>query len=198
MSHAPLPSLDRLLDFQRLLMKFHDVKRVVHFIDGTQENDIEHSFALAMTGWFIAQYFPELHIDKVIRYSLVHDLVEVHAGDTYIYADAALLASKVNREAVALKQLAHDWSDFPELMDDIKAYETHDTPESAFVYALDKIMPIMQIYINDGYTWKQEKITLNQLHKNKKDKITLSAPIEYYYNQLYQLLERSPHLIVGC
>jgi len=195
MSDSQLPPLERLLELQRLLFDFRNVKRVVNLPNAEAENDIEHSYSLAMTAWYIAQYFPELDRDTIIRYSLIHDLVEVHAGDTYIYADAATLASKQQREADALQKLTQDWQDFPELSADIAAYEKLDTPESAFVYALDKIMPIMVIYIGEGYTWKLEKITLEMLHDKKKDKISISPEIMHYYTALYELLQKSPHLI---
>ncbi|MBL8032021.1 MAG: HD domain-containing protein, partial [Candidatus Doudnabacteria bacterium] len=112
------PDLDRLIELQRLLQAFGSVDRVVHREhNGTmrQETDVEHSYNLAMTAWFIAPHFPKLDHDLVIRYALVHDLVEVHAGDTYVYGSREELASKHDREAAAASKLAAEWSDFPEL-----------------------------------------------------------------------------------
>lgn len=190
-----LPTLDRLFELQKFLYDFRNIKRVIHFPNKELENDIEHSYSLAMTGWYIASYFPELNKDKIIQYAIVHDLVEVHAGDTFLYGDAALLASKQDRETKALIQIKQDWADFPDLIASIEAYEKHDTPESAFVYALDKIMPILVIYISDGYTWKKENITVEMLDDKKRNKISISPEIDMYYQQLYELLKNSPHLL---
>jgi len=148
-----------------------------------------------LTAWFLAEYFPHLDRDKIIRFSLIHDLVELHAGDTYVFATQDHLESKKEREAAALRQLQTDWSDFAELVDQIEAYEKLDSEEAKFVYALDKIMPILLIYINDGYTWKQGSITVADLHRIKKDKVSLSKEIKPYYDQLYELLTKSPHLL---
>lgn len=195
------PDIARLIAFQRLLLNFSHVARVVQRpVAATSdkyiaENDTEHSYNLAMTAWFLASYFPELNPNRVIRYALVHDLVEIHAGDTYIYADAATLASKSKREAAALEQLEAEWPDFSTMTETIHEYEAKDTPEAQFVYALDKIMPIMLIYISQGYTWHKEGITLKQLDAIKRTKVSVSAEIQPYYEQLYELLVASPHLI---
>lgn len=192
------PSIDRILDLQKLLLQFSQIDRRVHRKhkdEHIHETDTEHSYNLAMTAWFLSSHFPKLDQALLIRLALVHDLVEVHAGDTYVYADAATLASKAQREAEALQQLEADWSDFPDMLEHIKSYENKDSEEAKFIYALDKIMPMMQIFLNDGHTWKQEGITLRQLNDIKVDKISLSPAIATYYEQLYSILAKRPDLI---
>jgi len=191
------PDIHRLLAFQKLLLEFSQIERVVdrrHTHANIKETDTEHSYNLALTAWFLAHYFPELDSDTLIRYALIHDLVEIHAGDTYIYGEQAHLDSKKQREAQALRKLQSDWPDFPELTKQITEYEKLASNEAKFVYALDKIMPIMQIFINDGYTWKQEKITPQQLDEVKRAKVALSPEITPYYEQLYDLLLATPEL----
>ncbi len=192
------PDIHRVLEFHELLLQFQAIERITH-IPGTyrQENDTEHSYNLAMMAWFLAQYFPRLDRDKIIRFALVHDLVEVHAGDTYIYADAATLATKKKREEKALEQLEKDWSDFNDLIKNVKDYETHTSEEARFVYALDKIMPILVIYLAEGYTWKQEGITPEQLDEIKRHKIAVSDDISPYYEELYVLLLKNRHYFGG-
>jgi 5'-deoxynucleotidase YfbR-like HD superfamily hydrolase len=146
-----------------------------------------------MTAWFVAQYFPRLDRDKVIRYALVHDIVEVHAGDTNIYADPEFLATKKSREAAALKQLEKDWPDFGDLVGTIKDYETHTSDEAKFVYALDKIMPIIMIFLGEGYTWHKDNIPLSRLDAAKRHKIAVSPEIAPFYDQLYALLVEHHH-----
>ena len=187
------------MDFQRFLVAFSHVERVTHRKhrddSWVYENDTEHSYNLAMTAWFLAEYFPELDKSLVIKYALVHDLVEVHAGDTYVYADPEEIASKADRETKALKQLENDWPDFADLTRTIHEYEQKASPEANFIYALDKIMPIMMIYIHDGYTWSQEDINLGRLDEAKRSKVSLSPEILPYYEKLYEILLNSPHLI---
>jgi putative hydrolase of HD superfamily len=192
------PDIHRLFDFQDLLLKFQAVERITHVPPTFRpENDTEHSYNLAMMAWFLAGHFPELDRDRLIRMALIHDLVEAHAGDTYIYADQATLDTKAGREAEALRQLEKDWPDFPELTGLIHEYENRGSPEAKFIYALDKIMPIMLIYAGKGHTWQREGITRERLHAAKKDKVAQSPAIENYYNQLHGLLIQNEHYFTG-
>lgn len=192
------PDIHRLLEFQKLLLDFAHIERVLkrkHHGKYIRENDTEHSYNLAMTAWFICEYFPELDQLTVIKTALVHDLVEVHAGDTYIYADQATLATKAEREAAALERLKEEWADFPDMLLSIENYEHRDTPEARFVYALDKLMPMMLIYGNEGKTWQEEGITVKKLHTAKQQKVAVSPEINPYYEKMYELLLASPDLI---
>ena len=192
------PDIHRILELQQLLLTFSQVDRVLERKHGgnyVHENDTEHSYNLAMTAWFLAPHFPELDRDVLIRYGLVHDLVEVHAGDTDIYAPAHIIATKKSREEEAAQKLRSDWADFPEIHDLIERYEERADAEARFIYALDKIMPMMQIYINEGHTWKVGGITVAKLHAVKADKVVLSPEIKPYYDELYALLLASPELI---
>lgn len=191
------PPLKRILEFQKLLISFSQIDRRLerkHLDSMRSENDTEHSYNLAMTAWYLCYYFPELNKEKILTYALTHDLVEVHAGDTYVYADRAELKTKASRELAAKKQLKKDWPDFPDMNDTIEEYETRSNPEACFVYALDKIMPVMMIYLHEGYTWKKEGITLPQLHAIKSEKVKSSDIIEKYYFELYKLLDSNPNL----
>ena len=190
------PSIPRLLELQSLLQQFSHVERVTHrqhhgrFVP---ENDTEHSYNLALTAWFLVQHFPKLNRDMVIRLALVHDLVEVHAGDTNVYAAPEILATKHAREAAALQKLRLEWKDFPELLADITAYEARESEEAKFVYALDKLMPIMLIFINKGHTWHQEGTSLEMLDAVKRSKVALSPEIKPYYDELYAVLLEHRH-----
>ncbi len=144
---AEPPTIERLIELQTMLLQFRAIERSLLSIghkDGrVAENDAEHSYALAMAAWFLAAHFPKLDSGKLIRYALAHDLLEIHAGDTSVFADKEMLASKAEREAQAVAQLAREWADFPELVEAIRAYEARDSEEAKFVYALDKVMPII-------------------------------------------------------
>jgi putative hydrolase of HD superfamily len=192
------PDIPRLIEFQKLLLTFSQIDRVIdrkHHDAYIRENDTEHSYNLALTAWYLAPYFPQLDSNSLIKFALAHDLVEVHAGDTYAFADKELIDSKAAREAEAVKQLKADWPDFPELHDVIHEYEQKTSEEAKFIYALDKIMPIMTIYISEGLTWKHEGLTLERLHAVKLHQIAVSEDIKPYYDALYELLLDSPHML---
>jgi 5'-deoxynucleotidase YfbR-like HD superfamily hydrolase len=191
------PDLNRIMELQKLLLIFSQIERVVdrrHKDSYTRESDTEHSYNLAMTAWFLAPYFPHLDKDTLIKFALIHDIVEVHAGDTFAYSDAATLATKAAREEAALQQLEKEWPDFPDLTATIHEYEKRTSEEAKFIYALDKIMPMMVIYMSDGRTWKNEGVTVDLQHNSKKDKIAVSKDIKPYYDALHELLVASPHL----
>lgn len=185
----------RLIEFQALLLQFSATERRLDVPPDfkKQENDTEHSYNLAMAAWFLSKYFPELNRDKLIRLALVHNLVEIYAGDTYFYAEETERLSKIEREAKALRRLEAEWPDFPDLTATIHTYEQKDSAEAKFIYALDKIMPIMVIYLGEGHTWRKEGITHNRLHSAKLPKVSVSPEITEYYEQLHRLLLEHPH-----
>ncbi len=190
--------ISRLLELQRLLGEFSRVERRAHRRHGDKyvaENDTEHSYNLAMTAWYVSQFFPDLDRDLLIRYALVHDLIEVHAGDTYIYGAEDRLASKEQREAEAVERLKADWGDFGDMIASIEGYEHREDKESRFIYALDKVMPIMLIYVNEGYSWQKEGVTVDMIYRAKREKVGLSPEIWPYFEQLHKLLLSRPELI---
>lgn len=192
------PDINRLIELQNLLLQFSHVERRnhrKHHDSIIYENDTEHSYNLAMTAWYLCRWFPALDRDLVIRYALAHDFVEVHAGDTFVYASEAELASKKDREAAALKRIAQEWGDFGELESTISSYEERADNESRFVYALDKIMPIMLVYIHDGYSWKVDNVTAKMLYDKKQNQTKESPEIYPYFLELYELLLKHPELI---
>jgi putative hydrolase of HD superfamily len=189
------PAIQRLIELQQLLLDFHAVDRQV-FIPPTidkAENDIAHSFSLAMLAWFLSPHFPELDANKMLRMCLAHDIVEVYAGDTFSYDDEAVLA-KSEREAQAQAKLAAEWADFPELIRAIQEYEESQTPEAKFVYSLDKLQPAIMDYLNEGRIWRRLNITFSKFVAEKEKKMPVSPEVYKYYQQLRQILENKPHL----
>lgn len=185
--------LEKLLGFARMLNELQAVERVIRVKDADRwENDMEHSYHLAMLAWYIVDTHKlALDRDKVFRYALAHDLVEVYAGDTYLYSeDKALLASKPERERLAAEQLAAEFPEVPEMHAAIVSYVLKDDSESRFVYALDKIEPIIKMYLDDGRTWKEKDVTLEMLYESKKDKVAFSPDISAYFDELMVLLRQ--------
>ena len=120
----------------------------------------------------------------------MHDLVEVYAGDTYFYStDEAHVAGKHEREEDARQRIEKEFPEFADLHIVISEYEKRKDPESRFVYALDKIQPVVNIYLDNGRLWKERHVTLAMLIEKKKDKVLLSPEIEEYFNELVVILK---------
>ncbi|MEK7662393.1 MAG: HD domain-containing protein [Patescibacteria group bacterium] len=188
-----MSKLDKLIKFSKLLNDFRKVERAlrVHGED-RRENDVEHSYQLAMLAWFLAvETSADLDINLVIKYAMVHDLVEVYAGDTYAYTtDKSERESKEKREKDAAVRLRKEFPEFEELHSLILRYNERGDNESRFVYALDKVHATLNIYTDGGRTWREKGITIDMIVGYKKDKIALSPEIKIYFDELIELLTR--------
>jgi putative hydrolase of HD superfamily len=179
-----------LINFVSFANKMTAIDRAYQLKDtGRKENDAEHSYQLALVSWYlITKHKLPLNVGLCMSYSLVHDLVEIHAGDTFFYSDDSRAADKKTREAAALAEISKEFPDLPELTTLIHDYETRADEESVFVYALDKLLPVVSIYLNDGKPWQEERITLSMLQSKKVDKVALHGITKEYYTQLTKLL----------
>lgn len=182
--------MNRLAELQQMIANFARIERVPHLADtGRAENDVEHSFGLALTCWFLQpKIAPELDLGKILQYALAHDIVELHAGDTFVFDDAHK-ASKDVRERDALKQISEEWSDFPELAASAKGYMDKENEEAKFVKAVDKLLPVLMIDLGEkNLFWKRHSITLEMERENKKT-IYVSDIVSPYYEKLLTWLD---------
>ncbi len=182
--------VDRMKDLQLLMNKFAEIQRIIYMPDTTKntdrrETDTEHSYNLAMHAWFISQSLPELNQEKVMKYALAHDIVEIHAGDVMaIGRTDKQQKAKELREADALKQIEAEWPDFKDLTNTIRSYESQNDAESVFVKALDKIMPILHQTLSEGKTWKKLDMNRDTVLKNKDEKTSNSEIIASIWKEL--------------
>jgi putative hydrolase of HD superfamily len=156
--------LERLKNIYRQTLVLHEDR---------QENDAEHSFHLALMAAVLAEHAKEpadvLHVMKMV---LIHDAVEVDAGDTYAY-DTAGNATKRERELQAADRI------FALLPDDqAKEYralwdefEARETPEAKFANTLDRIQPLLLNYKKGGISWKRRGIRAEQV-RNRNHGVT--------------------------
>ncbi len=185
--------IPNIIKFIQILNKFREIERAIHSNGGDRrENDVEHSYQLTMLAWYIiSSNNLDLDVDLVLKYALVHDFVEIYAGDTYIYSkDKKFKESKVKREKISLNRLEKEFSEFPELFELIKQYEKREDREAKFIYALDKIEPVLNIYTNGGRTWKEKKISIEMLIKNKKHKVEQSPELTKCFDEIIKLLRK--------
>ena len=186
------PDIDRAIAFTKLMHAFQRVERVIH-VPGEDrwENDVEHSYLLAMLGWYLTDSLAlALDRDAVLRYALVHDLVEIYAGDTYTYTDDEdARRSKPAREHDAQQRIKSEFPEFSDLHRTIERYERRADGESLFVYRLDKLIPVITIYIQEGRTWKQKNLAFDRVVRNKRERIDDESEIRTLFEQIVSLID---------
>jgi putative hydrolase of HD superfamily len=184
------PSMDRLAELQQLIADFAKIRRAVPLADAHDgENDVEHSYGLAMTCWYLHDKIaPELDLSKILRYALSHDIVELHAGDTYPWDEAAV-ATKYEREKAAMRQIEKDWHDFPMIVEFAEGYADKVDEEARFAYAVDKLLPIFMIELGDAKAiWNEKQLNLEMERENKVT-ILKSEIVAPYYEKLLEWLD---------
>ncbi|WP_079316447.1 MULTISPECIES: HD domain-containing protein [Microbispora] len=150
-------------------MEIDKLKRVIRrnsLIDGSRrENDAEHSWHLAMMAMTLAEHAPPgTDMSRVVAMLLVHDIVEIDAGDTFIYDPVAVEGQAALERAAADRifgllpedqgaRLRALWDEF----------EERRTPEARFARALDRLAPIIANHRNEGGTWPLYKVTARQV-----------------------------------
>lgn len=130
-----------------------------------RENDAEHSFSLALFAAVLAEYSNEpLDVLKTMKMVLIHDIVEIDAGDTYCY-DSAGNSTKAERENAAAKRLFGLLpKDFEEEFFALwREFEERKTSESRFANVMDRIQPLLLNLSRDGLSWQEHDIHYEQV-----------------------------------
>ena len=147
------------------------IGRQSYLKDGSRkENDAEHSWHLAMMALLMGEYANDtIDLLRVISMVLVHDIVELDAGDTYAY-DEAGNATKRERELAAADRIFHILpEDQAEYLNDLwEEFEENITPESKFAHTLDNIQPMMLNDATGGKAWKEHQVKLSQIMKRQE------------------------------
>jgi len=160
--------------------KLKGVERRNRLADGSRrENTAEHSWHLGIAALVLAPFAAE-PIDQgtAVAMALVHDIVEIDAGDTFAYDEAEGAATKEAREQAAADRLfgllppeTGQW--FRELWD---TYERGDTPEARFVMAIDRLAPMMLNLAEGASTWREFGITRSRVIARNGHHIDKSLP----------------------
>ncbi len=175
--------LKKQLEFIVEIDKMKSILRQTVLINKSRrENDAEHSWHLALMAIILKEYSAqEVNLEKVIKMVLVHDLVEIDAGDTFCYDEKANL-DKAERELCAAdrifailpedqgKEIRQLWEEFEEC----------ETPEAQFAASLDRLQPFIHNYHTEGHTWRHG-ITSDKVHA-RMAKVRVGAP------QLWELV----------
>ncbi len=159
--------LKKQLDFALEIDKEKNIFRQTHLSDhGRNENDAEHAWHMALMAYLLREYANEpVDITKVMLMCLIHDVVEIDAGDTYAYDDEGL-KTQHEREDKAKERI------FSLLPDDQKQelialfdeFEDYETPESKYAHAMDNLQPLLLNNSNDGSDWLEHGVTKDQVY----------------------------------
>lgn len=159
--------IDKQLAFSLEIDKVKNIFRQTHLSDnGRNENDAEHSWHMAVMAYLLKEYANEkIDIAKVMLMCLIHDIVEIDAGDTYAY-DAESLKTQKAREDIAKERI---FSVLPEeqareLIEIFDEFEEYKTPESKFAHAMDNIQPLILNDSNNGGDWREHNVTVEQIY----------------------------------
>ena len=159
--------LEAQLAFGLELDREKNVLRQTHLSGhGRRENDAEHAWHMAILSYLLREYAnEEVDIAHVMIMCLIHDVVEIDAGDTYAY-DAEGLATQATREQAAKERI---FSLLPEdqakeLMDIFDEFEAYETPESKFAHAMDNLQPVLLNNSNEGSDWVEHGVSAKQVY----------------------------------
>jgi len=156
--------IENLLPFIKEIdrLKTIDRQTPIH-VGGRVENTAEHSWHLAMTVLvFEKMSAVKLDINKAVKMALLHDIVEIDAGDVIIYGDQS---NKKEKEALARDRI---FGLLPEVIaQDFKAiwneFEEGQSAEAKYVSAIDRFLPLYSNYLNGGYSWKNHDVKADKV-----------------------------------
>ncbi len=183
---------EQQLEFLVEIDKVKQIFRRTLLMDQSRtENDAEHSWHLAVMAIILREYAatPSLDIARVLNMVLIHDLVEIDAGDTYLYDEQAA-QDKDEREQKAAERI------FALLPDDQaqefralwEEFEQRETPEAQFAASLDRFQPLLHNYKTQGESWKKHGIRREQVLQ-RGQQMQAGSPFLWKYAQI--LIERS-------
>lgn len=160
-SGAVDPRLERQLEFIVEIDRLKTVLRQTLIGDASRrENSAEHSWHLAMMAVLLVEYAPDgADLVRATKMALIHDIVEIDAGDAFCY-DPAATAGKEERERLAADRIfsmlpADQASELRELWDE---YEEMSSPDARYANALDRLQPLLQNMRTDGGTWRMHQV----------------------------------------
>jgi len=169
-------NIDKLIDFIKEADKLKSIHRkTLNYHENRYENSGEHSWHLALAILIFAEHANnEIDLLKCIKMALIHDLVEIDAGDQIIYAEDD---KKFEREELAAKRIFGllPTSLGNELLELWHDFEKKETAESQFVGALDRFLPLLSNVLNDGHSWTEHNIKADQVYKKNKPAISMGS-----------------------
>ncbi|MFV2052894.1 HD domain-containing protein [Aliiroseovarius sp. YM-037] len=176
--------LARQFAFLQEIDKLKSILRATPLTDNSRlENSAEHSWHIAMYAFVLAdQASPAVQIDRVIKMLLLHDIVEIDAGDAPIHAqiDTNIQDAKEQAAADRIFGLLPDdqASAFRTLWDE---FEAAKTPDAIFAKSIDRVQPLLLNLASGGGSWEEYDVTLSQIDSRVGGKVNRGAPAVWSY-----------------
>ena len=179
--------IKKQLDFSLEIDKVKNILRQTHLSNhGRRENDAEHAWHMAIMIYLLKEYTnEEIDVAKAMMMALIHDIVEIDAGDTYAYDTKGLETQKEREEKAAERifgMLPEDQK--AELKSLFEEFEAYETPEAKFARAMDNFQPLLLNDYNDGGDWKEHGVCRSQIMGRHKKTRLGSAEIGQYSEAL--------------
>ena len=181
--------LKKQLDFILEIDKEKNILRQTHLSGhGRRENDSEHAWHMAIMAYLLRDYAnTSVDITKVMLMCLIHDIVEIDAGDTYAY-DAEGLKTQKAREDAAKERI---FSLLPEdqkkeLVALFDEFEDFATPESKFAHAMDNLQPLLLNNSNGGGDWREHGVSAEQVYGRQRKTALGSEKLYEVTDQIIQ------------
>lgn len=171
----------RDMDFIIEIDRMKSIIRQTSLMDGTRrENDAEHSWHVATMAMILSDYIDfEVDTDRVIKMLLIHDLVELYAGDTFCY-DKKGNEDKLERELKAADKIFGMLGDKGKLLRTLwEEFEERESNDALFAASMDRLQPILSNYYSNGGTWVKYGIKRSEVYKR-------IAPIENTSKDLWE------------
>lgn len=159
--------LKKQLEFVLEIDKEKNIFRQTHISGhGRNENDAEHAWHMAIMAYLLREYSNEpIDITRVMLMCLIHDVVEIDAGDTYAYDTEGKKTQKAREEAAKERlysMLPDDQKE--ELMAIFEEFEAWETPEAKFARAMDNLQPLLLNNSNGGGDWRSHEVSADQVY----------------------------------
>ncbi len=159
--------LKKQLDFALEIDKEKNILRQTHLSGhGRNENDAEHAWHMAIMAYLLSEYSNEpVDVSKVMLMCLIHDIVEIDAGDTYAYDTEGKKTQKAREEAA--KERIYSLLPIDQKMDlqaIFEEFEEGQTPEARFARAMDNLQPLILNDSNGGGDWREHGVCAEQIY----------------------------------
>jgi putative hydrolase of HD superfamily len=176
--------LKKQMEFALELDKEKKIGRQTYLTEAIRkENDAEHAWHLALMIMLLSEYAnEEIDVLKTMSMAIIHDVIEIDAGDTYAYDDAGN-ATKREREQKAADRIFHI---LPEDQEKYfrglwEEFEEAKTAEAKFAHAMDAVQPIMLNDATDGLAWREHQMCQSKVRKRISTKIRPGSEILFEY-----------------
>lgn len=182
--------LKKQIEFILEIDKLKHIYRQTLLTDGSRhENDAEHSWHLAMMAILLCEHATEMSIDmfRVVKMVLIHDIVEIDAGDVHCYDEEAVETRRIleHRAAERLFGLLPE-DQAQEFKDLWLEFERQSTPEACFAASLDRLQPLLHNHRTGGYSWRKHGVSSDKVVKRTRPIRDVSEPLWKFVEDLIQ------------